>query len=239
VKRAFDITVTLLAAVTWVPAILASMLAVLALDGPPPFYVSLRRVHRKKSIYVWKFRTMRRNADTVANRDTVPMTGTRFLNIEKDSPLYTWVGRQIERCAFTELPQLFHVLGGHMSLVGNRPLPENVIAAIKESIPWAEDRFETPAGITGPIQLAGRERLSDAQRIALESSYCRVAASSYSIWLDLQILLFTVLVVTSLHRPFTFAEIRELIASFDRENVLEGAAFADELEGEADPLSPR
>jgi lipopolysaccharide/colanic/teichoic acid biosynthesis glycosyltransferase len=239
VKRAFDIVVTLLAAITWLPAILLSMLAVVVLDGPPPFYVSLRRVYRRKSIYVWKFRTMRRNADTIANRDTVPMAGTRFLNIEKDSPLYTWVGRQIERCAFTELPQLFHVLAGHMSLVGNRPLPENVIAALKESIPWAEDRFESPAGITGPIQLAGRDRLSDAQRIVLESSYCHVAASSYSMWLDLLILYYTVLVVVSLHRPFTFAQIAGLIARFDRDKVLDATAFANELEGEPGPFPPR
>ena len=149
------------------------------------------------------------------------------------------MGRQIERCTFTELPQLFHVLAGRMSLVGNRPLPENVIAALKEAIPWAEDRFATPAGITGPIQLAGRERLSDAQRIVLESSYCHVAASSYSVWLDFLILYYTVLVVTSLHRPFTFAEIRGLIGRFDRSNVLNATAFADELEGEPGPLPPQ
>ena len=235
-KRAFDIVVTLLAAITWIPAILLSMLAILVLDGRPIFYVSTRRVHRKKSIRLVKFRTMRRDADKIANRDTVPMAGTRFLNIEKDSPLYTWVGRQIERCTFTELPQLFHVLAGHMSLVGNRPLPENVIAAIKEAIPWAEDRFGTPAGLTGPIQLAGRDRLSDAQRIALECSYCHVAGSSYSVFLDFLILYYTVLVVTRLHRPFSFREIRGLIARFDTDGVLSQAAFEDGvLEGDSGP----
>lgn len=238
-KRVFDVTVTLLAAITWVPAILLSILAVWVLDGRPIFYVSTRRVYRKESMRVVKFRTMRRDAERIANRDTVPVQGTRFLNIEKDSPLYTWIGRKIESCAFTELPQLFHVLSGRMSLVGNRPLPENVIAAIRESIPWCEDRFATPAGITGPIQLAGRERLSDAQRIVLESSYCHVAASSYSMWLDFLILYYTVLVVTSLHRPFTFAEIRGLIAGFDRDKVLAATAFADELEAEPGPLPPQ
>jgi lipopolysaccharide/colanic/teichoic acid biosynthesis glycosyltransferase len=131
------------------------------------------------------------------------------------------------------------VLLGRMSLVGNRPLPENVIASIREAIPWCEDRFETPAGLTGPIQLAGRERLSDAQRIVLESSYCHVARSSYSMWLDLQILFYTVLVVTSLHRPFSFAQIRRLIGRFDRDGVLAGTAFADELEAEPGSLPPR
>ena len=238
-KRVFDVVVTLLASITWLPAIGLSMLAVWILDGRPIFYVSTRRVFRGQSMRVVKFRTMRRDAERIANRDTVPVAGTRFLNIEKDSPLYTWVGRQIERCAFTELPQLFHVLAGRMSLVGNRPLPENVIASLKEAIPWAEDRFRTPAGITGPIQLAGRERLSDAQRIVLESSYCHVAHSSYSMWLDLQILWYTVLVVTSLHPPFTFVEIARLIGRFDRDKVLDATAFADELEAESGPFPPR
>jgi lipopolysaccharide/colanic/teichoic acid biosynthesis glycosyltransferase len=238
-KRVFDVTVTLLAAITWVPALVLASLAILVLDGRPVFYVSRRRVFRGESIWLVKFRTMRRDAERIANRDTVPVQGTRFLNIEKDSPLYTWVGRQIERCAFTELPQLVHVLSGRMSLVGNRPLPENVIAAIKEAIPWAEDRFATPAGITGPIQLAGRERLSDAQRIVLESSYCHVAASSYSMWLDFLILYYTVLVVVGLHRPFTFAQIARLIGRFDRDKVLDATAFAAELEAEPGPLPPR
>jgi len=239
VKRLFDIVVIALASVTWIPAIILSIVAILALDGLPVFYISRRRVYRKESIWVVKFRTLRRDADRIANRDTVPIQGTRFLNIEKDSPLYTGVGRWIERCNFTELPQLFHVLAGYMSLVGNRPLPENVIAAIKEAIPWAEDRFETPAGLTGPIQLAGRERLSDAQRIVLESSYCHVARSSYSILLDFQVLLYTVLVVTRLHRPFTFIEIRRLIASFDRDGVLDGAFGEGVVESESGSSPPR
>jgi lipopolysaccharide/colanic/teichoic acid biosynthesis glycosyltransferase len=234
-KRFFDLSVTLLAAITWVPAILLCMAAIWILDGRPIFYVSTRRVFRKESIRLVKFRTMRRDAERIANRETVPVQGTRFLNIEKDSPLYTPIGRFIESCTFTELPQLFHVLAGRMSVVGNRPLPENVIAAIREAIPWCEDRFETPAGLTGPIQLAGRERLSDAQRIVLESSYCHVARSSYSMWLDFLILFYTVLVVTSLHRPFSFAEIRQLIARFDRAKVLAETPFADELEGESGP----
>jgi lipopolysaccharide/colanic/teichoic acid biosynthesis glycosyltransferase len=237
-KRLFDVTVTLLASVTWVPAILLSMLAVLVCDGRPIFYISRRRVYRKESMWIVKFRTMRRDAERIANRDTVPVQGTRFLNIEKNSPLYTRVGRLIESCTFTELPQLFHVLSGRMSLVGNRPLPENVIAAIKEAIPWVEDRFETPAGLTGPIQLAGRERLSDAQRIALECSYCHVARSSYSMALDFLILYYTVVVATGLRRPFSVSEIHGLIARFDRDGVLDGAVMQGVLESESGPLPP-
>ena len=83
--------------------------------------------------------------------------------------------------------------------------------------------------------MSGRQEVGYEDRIVLDQRYVQTR----SIWLDLQILFFTVLVVTSLHRPFSFAQIRGLIAGFDRANVLEGTAFADELEGEADPLSPR
>ena len=99
-KRLFDLAVTLLAAVTWVPAMLISCVAILVFDGRPVFYVSRRRVHRDRSIDIIKFRTMRRDADKIANRQTIPQEGVRFLNIASDSPLYTPVGRVIEVSKF-------------------------------------------------------------------------------------------------------------------------------------------
>jgi lipopolysaccharide/colanic/teichoic acid biosynthesis glycosyltransferase len=220
-KRVFDIAVTVLAMPTWIPAILASMLAIAVLDGLPVFYISRRRVFRNITMPVVKFRTMMREAERIANRDTLPITKSRFLNLPPDSPLYTRVGWVIERCCFTELPQLMHVLAGRMSLVGNRPLPENVIMALKEEFPWVEARFETLAGLTGPAQLAGRDRLSDRERLEIETMYCRVAKSSYSMRLDFLILLHTVLVVARLRESLTCEEIKKLIARFDHNGVLE------------------
>lgn len=213
-KRLFDITVTALAAVSWIPAIVLCMLAILIFDGAPVFYISPRRVARHRKLQVIKFRTMRRDAERIANRDTVSQGDVRFLNIPPNSPLYTRVGALIERCSLTELPQLLHVLSGEMSLVGNRPLPENVIVAIKAVHPEAEDRFDTPAGMTGPAQLSGRDRLSDDERLAIEIMYCRVARNSYAMRLDFLILLYTVLVAVGLRRRFTCDEIRRLLARF-------------------------
>ena len=158
-----------------------------------------------------KFRTMRRDAEQIANRNTVPVTTTRFLNIPSDSPLYTSVGRLIERTMLTEMPQLVYVLAGRMSIVGNRPLPENVIAALKAEHDDVEQRFATPAGLTGPAQLVGRDFISDADRLRLESAYSRAALTNYSMMLDLKILLYTVLVGLFPSRRFTPDQVADLI----------------------------
>jgi lipopolysaccharide/colanic/teichoic acid biosynthesis glycosyltransferase len=215
-KRAFDLIVTILASVAWVPALLLCVLAIAFKDGRPIFYVSLRRVGNKV-IPVIKFRTMMRAAEQACNRDTVPISNNvRFLNTPPDSPYYTPIGRLIERLALTEIPQMLHVLKGDMSLVGNRPLPENVIASLREVIPQVNDRFLTPAGVTGPIQLVGRQDISDGDRLMLEMTYCRVARHRYSWRLDFLILLYTVLVTQGVIPAFTVEQVREFMLRFER-----------------------
>lgn len=199
-KRAFDLTVCVVTAPFWVPLMVFCGLLIWAFEGRPIFYISTRRVFQKKSIRLLKFRTMVRNADQVANRDTVPVAGVRFLNLRPDSPLYTRVGRLIERFHFTELPQVLHILRGDMTFIGNRPLPENVIACLRADFPFAEDRFLAPCGLTGPVQLVGRAKLSDEDRLGLEVDYCRVVANSYSVVLDLIILSRTVLSVLGVQK---------------------------------------
>lgn len=206
-KRAFDLVVTVVSAPIWIPVLVLGSLAVLATSGRPVFYVSPRRVGVGRTCRIVKFRAMKKDAERLANRDTVPILDTRFLNIPLDSPLYTGAGRMLERCSLTELPQLVHVMDGTMSLVGNRPLPENVVAALKSAHFRAEDRFLTPAGLCGPVQLAGRDRLSDAERLAIESAYCRRCLSDYSVLLDLKILVFTVLRCLRLYRGLEAGEV--------------------------------
>ena len=216
-KRLFDIVCVLAGAVVWLPVLAACALAVLVSSGRPAFYVSTRRVGLTRSIRLFKLRTMIKNADKIANRDTVPVNGVRFLNISPDSSLYTPFGRVIERFHLTELPQLLHVLTGRMSLIGSRPLPENVIACLREAYPYAEDRFLTKAGITGPVQLVGRYDISDQARLGLEIQYCRTAASSYSARLDLIILFYTVLIALRLRPGFSAAEVERLLSRYASE----------------------
>jgi len=235
-KRAFDVFVTLIASIVWVPVLLITALAIFVLEGRPVFYTSRRLVGRGRIARVIKFRTMVRDAEATYNRLVIPVSdGVRFLNVPHDSPLYTPVGRVVERLAFTELPQLLLVLKGEMSLVGNRPLPESVMACLREAYEDADARFDTPAGMTGPVQLIGRERLTDGQRLDLEKTYCRVAGKSNTWKLDFLTLLYTVLAALRLRYPMTVGEVRDFLVASDptaRRRHVEPAEVAFDAEEE-------
>lgn len=192
-KRVFDLASSIVMAACLLPVLIVMMFAVLVTEGRPVFYTSLRRAGRGAPVPIVKFRTMRRDADKIANRDTVPVSRTRFLNLPPNSPLYTPIGRFIERTMLTEMPQLLHIFQGRLSMIGNRPLPSNVVASLREQFPHVEDRFLMPCGLTGPVQLIGRDSLSDADRLEIEIAYCEAVARSYSAMLDLRILVYTVL----------------------------------------------
>lgn len=210
-KRAFDLVVVMTAAVVWVPVLAAGALLVLLLSGRPVFYRSQRWVRTGELIKVVKFRTMVKNADKLVNRTTVPVTGVRFLNIAPDSPLYTRPGRILESAGLTEIPQLLHVLRGEMSIVGNRPLPDNVMKCLRAEYSYAEDRFLTKAGLTGPVQLVGRDALSDSERLRIEGAYCRAALHGYRLRMDFMVLLYTVLIVAHVKAPLDYQGVMDLI----------------------------
>jgi lipopolysaccharide/colanic/teichoic acid biosynthesis glycosyltransferase len=211
-KRALDLFLTVVGSVVWVPVVLTVAAMVFLMEGRPVFYRSRRRVDSDRVVLLTKFRTMVRNADQLVNRDTVPVSGdTRFLNIPPDSPLYTRVGRFVERFALTELPQLWHVVRGDMSVVGNRPLPQNVIDCLREEFPRVSDRFLTRAGLTGPAQLVGRSILTDAERLELEAAYCRACLEGYRVRLDVTILVATILGVLGVGRHRSQRDVLDLI----------------------------
>jgi lipopolysaccharide/colanic/teichoic acid biosynthesis glycosyltransferase len=210
-KRALDVLLSVLGAVAWVPVVLVAAAIVLVSSGRPVFYRSNRRVSNDHLMRVVKFRTMVKNADKIANRETLPVGNVRFLNIPPNSPLYTRAGRLLERCGITELPQFVHVLSGRMSIVGNRPLPDNVMDCLREEYPYADDRFLTRAGLTGPAQLVGRDALTDDERLRLESAYCRACVHSYSLWLDLSILIYTVFIVLGIKKSLDYQGVLDLI----------------------------
>lgn len=206
-KRAFDLFVVSLAALAWIPVVLLTTAVALVASGRPVFYRSRRWVGPRQIITMAKFRVM----VVDANRVKAPVECGRFLNTPSDSPLYTPLGRVLERLGITELPQLIHVLRGEMSVVGARPLTDDVRDCLGETHGYIDDRWLTPAGLTGPPQLVGREMLTDAQRLQLESAYSRAAVQRYRARLDFLILLYTVLIVLRLRKPMTFEQAMTLV----------------------------
>lgn len=176
---------------------------------------------------------MVRDAERLANRNTIPVdNGTRFLNISIDSELYTRVGRLIERCSLTELPQLFHVLSGKMGLIGNRPLPQNVVNSLLEVHPDAEDRFKVKAGLCGPVQLVGRSELTDEERLRIEALYCQRVLHGHSVRLDAFIFFNTVLIGLRWRQPLTLEAVESRL-NFRRASIPIGTGL-----GFAWPLDP-
>ena len=225
-KRILDLVLTIAGAVVWVPVVLLVGLAILVSSGRPVLYRSVRRVSNDEERRIVKFRTMIKNADKIANRDTVPVENQkRFLNIPPDSPLYTPVGRVVERFALTELPQFVHILRGTMSVVGNRPLPENVMACLREEYPHADGRFMTPAGLTGPAQLVGRDALSDDERLTLEAAYCRAVVTGYTWRLDLAILFATIFGVLGITKGLGYQGVLDLIQRHTHRRAADADAF--------------
>ena len=106
----------------------------------------------------------------------------------KHDPRITPIGRFIRKTSIDELPQLFNVLVGEMSLVGPRPPLPSEVAQYK---PWQRRRLSVKPGITGPWQVSGRNEISFEQWMKMDLEYI----DNWSLWLDIRIILLTVPVV--------------------------------------------
>jgi lipopolysaccharide/colanic/teichoic acid biosynthesis glycosyltransferase len=233
-KRAFDLVVISLAAVVWVPVVLTAAAAVLLFSGRPVFYNSRRWVGPSTVISMAKLRVMVPHASRV----TTPVGP--FLSTPPDSPLYTRIGRLLDRFGLNEIPQFVHVLRGQMSIVGPRPLTEPVRAALLDRHSSIDDRWHaTPAGLTGLPQLVGRMDLTDSQRLQLEAAYSRSVSEAYSVIRDFRILLFTVLITFGLKKPLCFEEALVLAhpAMSRRERVRQLAAQSYSAAADVDAVA--
>jgi len=188
VKRVFDLLIATASLLILWPVMLIIAIAI-KVDSPGPAILKQDRVGENGRIFkVYKFRSMVQDADKMMDKVVQRTDDGKIIHKRPDDPRITRVGKFIRRTSLDELPQLFNVLKGDMSMVGPRPeLP--FIVANYES--WQHKRFAVPPGITGWWQISGR---SD-KPMHLHTEDDLYYISHYSPLLDIQILLKTVGVV--------------------------------------------
>jgi len=191
-KRALDLLIVILTFPFWGALVLVGAVLVKITSPGPAFYFHWRVGRGGRKFRVYKLRTMVVNADKVleAYLQRYPELRAEWESEQKlrHDPRITKVGRFLRRTSLDELPQLFNVLKGEMSLVGPRPI-------VEEEIPRYGKQFalyqRVLPGLTGLWQVSGRSKVSYEERVQLDAYYVR----NWSIWFDLYILLKTVKVV--------------------------------------------
>ncbi|MBI4428069.1 MAG: sugar transferase [Ignavibacteriales bacterium] len=194
-KRGFDIFGSLLLLLILSPVFAAASLAILIESGSPVFFKQKRSATKSgKPFYFYKFRSMVKNADELKDDLFRLNESDGALFKIKDDPRMTRVGKVIRRYSIDELPQLFNVLRGEMSLVGPRPLPVADFEKVKEDQEFWEaikDREKIKPGMTGLWQVSGRSNIGFREMILLDLYYIE----NVSLLFDLEILFATIPVV--------------------------------------------
>jgi exopolysaccharide biosynthesis polyprenyl glycosylphosphotransferase len=188
-KRGMDLMVTVFALVVLAP-MFALIAVAIRLDSPGPALFRQVRIGRGNHPFrIWKFRTMVLDAEA-RKRDVAHLNkhlkgggDPRMFKVSND-PRITRVGRLLRRYSLDELPQLFNVLMGQMSLVGPRPLIVDEHVHVTD---WAERRVNLKPGITGLWQVLGRDEIPFSEMVKLDFLY----VTNWSLWNDLVLLLRT------------------------------------------------
>lgn len=190
VKRALDVVLSALLLVLLSPLLLLALLVVKMTSRGPAIFVQKRVGHRCGEFDMYKLRTMFAGAERLEDRLAQKLQGRTFLKIKND-PRTTPVGRFLRKYSIDELPQLYNVVRGEMSLVGPRPL----LLSDFRKFPKREQmrRFSVKPGMTGLWQVSGRSACTDEERIRLDLEY----VDRWSHWLDLEILARTIPVAIS------------------------------------------
>jgi lipopolysaccharide/colanic/teichoic acid biosynthesis glycosyltransferase len=185
-KRIFDIICSFLLLILVFPVMLIIAFLIKILDGSPIFYSATRVGKWGKLFSCPKFRTMSLDAPQLKKRLIEKTHQKKNVTFKmKDDPRITQLGRILRKTSLDELPQLWCVFLGEMSLVGPRPpLPEEVAKYSLEE----RQRLDVKPGITGIWQVSGRSELSFSKQVKLDLQYIE----SQSFWLDMKLLLKTI-----------------------------------------------
>ncbi len=176
IKRICDIVLSLIGIVLASPFMLIIALAVKLYDGGPVFYKQERLTIDEKPFMIYKFRSM--SMDSEKNGARLAAKGDKRV---------TPVGKIIRNIHFDELPQLFNILKGDMSMVGPRPERRVIADQYEEEIPEFVLRTKVKAGLTGYAQVYGKYNTSPYNKLKLDITYIE----NYSLWLDIKIMLLT------------------------------------------------
>lgn len=177
IKRIFDIVCSSVMLVVLSPLLLLIALLVKCYDGGPVFYKQERLTKDGKVFFVYKFRSMRVDSEKHGAR----------LAMKGDSRV-TPVGKVLRNIHFDELPQLFNIIKGDMSLVGPRPERPEIAAEYTKEIPEFPYRLKVKAGLTGYAQVYGKYNTTPYDKLKLDLTYIE----NYSFILDLQLIATTV-----------------------------------------------
>jgi exopolysaccharide biosynthesis polyprenyl glycosylphosphotransferase len=188
-KRSFDLLVASAVAIVLSPLLLAIAAAIRA-GSPGPVLFRQTRVGRNgREFQMLKFRTMVADADSRKHELLELNQAAPMFKIVND-PRTTRLGRLLRRRSLDELPQIFNVLRGDMSLVGPRPLIPDEDRLFSG---WERRRYRVAPGITGPWQILGSSRVPMSDMVTIDYLYC----ANWSLWLDAKILARTVPYVLS------------------------------------------
>ncbi len=188
-KRTLDVCFIVLMSVLWLPLMLLIMIAVRLSSSGPIFYRQERVGYAGRRFMIYKFRSMKVDAETDVHeahlerlmRDSVPMAK---LDGEGDPRILPW-GRILRATGLDELPQIFNVLRGEMSLVGPRPC---TVHEFNRYAKWQRERVNALPGLTGYWQVNGKNKTTFNEMIEMDIFY----AKNLSIGLDLKIVLQTI-----------------------------------------------
>ena len=179
-KRATDLFISGVGIIVASPIMLIIAIAIKAYDHGPVFYRQVRLTRGGKQFMIYKFRSMRIDAEA---------HGAQLA--KKDDDRITPVGKVLRNLHLDELPQLFNVFVGDMSMVGPRPERPEIFEKYEESVPDFDFRLKVKAGLTGYAQVYGKYNTTPIDKLKLDLTYIQ----EYSYRLDLKLLLLTFRIV--------------------------------------------
>lgn len=209
-KRIFDILSSLIAILLLTPLWIIVAIAIKCDSKGPVFFKQERRTKKGKVFKMLKFRSMVVNAESM---------GTGLFNYEND-PRVTKVGRFLRNTSIDELPQLFNILFGSMSVIGPRPCVKYELGDFDTLNKKYKKRFEMKAGLTGLAQTKGRNDIEWDKKVELDNEYI-TKFRKYGVFFDIKILFDSVIKV------FKKADIYENKVE-GASNEIESAKLAEE-----------